>query len=111
MSIPFHPAQAGTGPRSLADLDKGKTISGDCGNSPKSLPAWMMDEDSKERYTRVYKYFEHHAITLSISWHMSLTIGFSLPNLLGALVWTGDSDTPAKALERYMDTAKHLVEW
>ena len=42
---------------------------------------------------------------------MSLTIGFSLPNLLDALVFTGDSDTPAKALVRYMDTAKHLVDW
>jgi hypothetical protein len=95
------------GPTSLADMIHGMHSDGDCHTSSTLLPAWF-DED---RYRKSHVFFTRHALSILISWHVSLTLGFSLPNLLTALVFTGDSNTPAKALARYELTAQLLIEW
>ena len=38
-------------------------------------------------------------------------MGFSVADLLSALVFTGASSTPQSSLKRYLDTFKHLVFW
>jgi hypothetical protein len=95
------------GPTCLADIQKGATVEGDSGSDPNTLPDWM----DEARYKRVKRFFEKHALSLGLSWHGSLCIGFAMDNLLEALEYTHDSDTPAKAAARYADTGKHLVAW
>jgi len=63
------------------------------------------------RCLRVHRFWEEHAAQLGLSWHCALVIGFSLPSLLGAIVFTGDSDTPQKCIKRYASTGKHLAMW
>lgn len=97
------------GPTSLADLKAGKDVSGDCGQSPTIPPQWL----SPSVYTPEYieSFFKKHTFSIVFAWHCSLTIGFSLPTLLEALVFTNNSNTPKKALRRYVNTAIHLASW
>ena len=98
---------APVGPTSLAELMKGLHHDGDCHSSSTVLPAWF----DLARYQKSHAFFIKHALSILISWHVSLTLGFSLPNLLTALVFTGESNTPEKALARYELTAQLLIEW
>ena len=110
MDLPLLSNQSGAvliGPTCLADIQKGATVEGDSGTDPNTPPDWM----DEAKYKRVKKFFEKHALSLGLSWHCGLTIGFAMDNLLEALVYTGDSGTPAKAAARYADTGKHLVAW
>lgn len=95
------------GPTCLADLKVGASVDGDSGISPLLLPPWM----DFERYSKAKSFFEENAFSLVMTWHCSLVMGFSLPCLLEALVFTKVSDTPWKSLMRYVHTAKHLVSW
>merc|ERR1712178_490646 len=63
------------------------------------------------RYNKVYAFFSEHVFSLTLSWHCSLVIGFSLPSLLTAVDFTHMSDTPKKALQRYMKTFDALEKW
>jgi len=101
------PAAEPVGPRALEDLKKGVTVCGDSGTSPMQLPPWL----DLARCERVHLFFAEHAASLLFSWHCSLCIGFSLPSLLSALVFTGASGDPETSLKRYLRTAAHLVEW
>ena len=98
---------ASVGPSSLADLKKGANVDGDDGSDPSTPPPWH----DPAQYELVHTFFKDHLLTLVLMWHCSLTIGFSLPALLEALVFTGDSNTPKKALARYMLTFKALFDW
>eukprot|EP00729_Bicosta_minor_P016501 gene16501-6531_t len=95
-----------TGPRSLKDLRRGVDTPGDSGNSPSMPPPWF----NKHEYGKVGPFFRQHAITLAISWHCSLVIGFALPALLDALVFTDDSSDPDKARARYFATTNIVHE-
>eukprot|EP00427_Karlodinium_veneficum_P035270 CAMPEP_0169300168 /NCGR_PEP_ID=MMETSP1016-20121227/67469_1 /TAXON_ID=342587 /ORGANISM="Karlodinium micrum, Strain CCMP2283" /LENGTH=343 /DNA_ID=CAMNT_0009392487 /DNA_START=1 /DNA_END=1030 /DNA_ORIENTATION=+ len=92
------PAQTLVGPSSLEDLKPGKLIDGDCGSNPLLLPDWV----DLKRYDEVVNFFKRHSFSLTFAWHCSLVIGFSLPSLLTAVNFTHTSDTPKKALQRYM---------
>ena len=46
-----------------------------------------------------------------MSWHVAITVGFAMSPLLDALVFTDTSNSPSKALERYLATAQHLMAW
>ena len=62
------------------------------------LAVWLEHRRlDKQRYLRTRAFFHRHAVTLAVSWHCSLTMGFALPSLLDALVYTGDSNTPPTA--------------
>ena len=148
------PGKPIVGPRSLADLKKGAQLDGDNGSDPTVPPDWL----DLARFERTMPFFRRHAFTLTLMWHCSLTIGFSLPALvsarrqrgspapsaprhrpahaaaaphatgprvsltalvrlarrrgraqLEALVFTGASDSPQKALARYIRTFQRLV--
>ena len=104
---PQIPAPPPSGPSSLDDLKRGRTVDGDSGADPSQAPAWL----DLARYERGRAFFQAHSFQLLLAWHVSITIGFSLPNLLQALVFTKASDTPQKSLERYLRTFKFLAEW
>jgi hypothetical protein len=91
----------------LEDLQRGALVEGDSHASSFQLPPWL----DMSRCLRVNRFWEEHAVPLALSWHCALVIGFSLPSLLGAIVFTGKSDTPEKSLIRYIGTAAHLAEW
>ena len=97
------------GPTSLEDLQAGRGVSGDCGTSPTIPPKWL----SPKVYSPedIKSFFHDHAFSIVFAWHCSLTIGFSLPTLLEALVFTNNSNTPKKALRRYVNTGTHLASW
>lgn len=95
------------GPSSLADLRRGMGVPGESGIPPLQLPPWL----DMQRCLQVNKFWKRNAFSLTIAWHCSLTIGFSLPRLLQALVFTHASDTPETSLKRYMRTAAHLASW
>jgi hypothetical protein len=99
-----HPA-----PRCLSDLQRGARVCGDCGSDPTARPAWatraLYDPDALKAW------FEAHLFSLVLAWHCSLVLGFNLPGLLAPLVYTRESDTPAKALARYLATFGHLAGW
>jgi hypothetical protein len=95
------------GPTSLDDLKRGASKPGESGNSPLQIPPWL----DMARCERSRRFFAEHAAAAILAWHCSLVIGFSLPSLLSALVFTQASETPAKALMRYTRTALHLVSW
>lgn len=77
------------------------------GTSNTVPPDWY----DEERFLRVNAFFRQHAATLVVCWYCSLTIGFSLPALLGALVFTGNSSTPPECVKRYTATFQHLMDW
>ena len=64
-----------------------------------------------DRFNAAQNFFEQHAMSLTVSWFCSLTIGFAIPTLLDALVFTTDSNSPEKALKRYLATAQHIFQW
>lgn len=99
--------QGAVGPKCLDDLKEGAGVDGDSGMSPLTLPPWM----DFARYQKAKRFFEEHAISLTMAWHCSLVMGFSLPSLLSALVYTQQSSTAAKSLQRYMRTFQHLTAW
>jgi len=99
--------QRAVGPTCLEDLKAGAGVNGDSRISPHTLPPWM----DFARYHKAQRFFEEHAISLTMAWHCSLVMGFSLPSLLSALVFTQQSGTPAKSLQRYIRTFQHLTAW
>jgi hypothetical protein len=58
------------------------------------MPEWL----DMERYNKVHDWFKHHALTLSIAWHCSLTVGFTLLPLLDALVRFLPQEAPARSM-------------
>jgi hypothetical protein len=97
------------GPTSLADLKRGIGIPGDSGESAAKPPPWL----SREVYdpTFISRFFNENVFSFVFAWHCSLVIGFSLPSLLAALVFTNNSNTAKKALKRYVATGEHLIAW
>jgi hypothetical protein len=97
------------GPSSLADLQKGRNISGESGTDATKPPAWLTPELYDPAH--IQEFFNKHLFSFVCAWHCSLTLGFSLPALLKPLVYTKNSSTPKTAQKRYMDTFTHLSEW
>lgn len=91
----------------MEDLKRGASEVGDSGISPLELPPWL----DMARCQRSRRFFAEHVASMVLAWHCSLVIGFSLPSLLSALVFTHASDSPSKSLKRYIRTFSHLVSW
>jgi hypothetical protein len=85
-----HASAPAPGPTSLAELQKGAVVDGDCGSDPHSLPPWWT-ATCHARFAKTQPWFRLHAFTVTLFWHVSLVIGFSLGPLLDALVFTGSS--------------------
>jgi hypothetical protein len=98
-----------TGPTSLADLQKGAKTIGDSGTDPTVKPSWLTPDLYSS--THISQFFNQNLFSFACAWHCSLTLGFSLPDLLKPLVYTKQSSTPKTAQKRYMDTFLHLSNW
>ena len=99
----------GSAPRCLDDLKKGARVCGDSGSDPAERPAWA----TRALYDPavIKSWFDDNLFSLVLAWHCSLVLGFNLPGLLAPLVYTHESDTPKKALARYLATFRHLATW
>jgi len=95
------------GPTCLADIEKGLTANGDCGTDAHTRPAWL-DHDRCEAGRKV---FQEHACSFLLNFHFSLVLGFCVKPFIQALIFTGQSSTPADALARYVRTYKFLASW
>lgn len=91
----------------LESLKTGHCHPGDCGVEAKTLPDWM----DVERFKRGQQYFQRHAAAVLLAQHYALTIGFAVINLIQPLTYTRNSDTPPKALLRYLKTFIHVILW
>ena len=52
-----------------------------------------------------------HTFGVVLSLYCSLVTGLSIPNLLDPLVFTGQTSTPGKAWDRYLQTFLHVILW
>ncbi len=104
-----NPGVTSVGPTSLKDLRKGRTVCGDCGSDPTVKPKWLNSKVYDP--AQLKDFYERNMFSIILAWHCSLTIGFSLPTLLAALVYTKNSNTKKKALKRYLNTGAHLASW
>jgi len=91
----------------LARIRRGATISGDSHSPMGRLPPWM----DFDRYRRGQEFFVKHCAGVIFALHNSLTIGFVITPLLNTLVFNRASDTPGKALRRYVETLIHVILW
>ena len=91
----------------LEVIKKGANEPGDCGNPMDLPPEWM----NFNRFFRGQEFIKKHLFAIFIALHCSLTSGFSIINLLVPLIYTKQSDTPDKALKRYLATFEHVHFW
>ena len=91
----------------LMYLHRGSSVNGDSGYSMDQLPDWM----DYGKYRRGQQFFQKHSAGIVFALHSSLTVGFVINQLLVALVFNKASDTPPKALRRYVETLIHIVLW
>lgn len=91
----------------LSHLKRGAALDGDSGNDPERVPIWL----DQERFRRGQQFFQRHTASAVLALHCSLTIGFAIVNLVQPLAFTNKSETPKKALLRYLQTYVHLVLW
>lgn len=91
----------------LDRLREGIDRDGDSDLDPRAIPDWM----DMERFRRGQELFRRHVAAMSFALHCSLTVGFVIVRLLDPLVFTRRSDTPSKALLRYVETFVHVVLW
>ena len=96
-----------TRPSDLKDLQLGTDLIGDSKLPIYKPPAWY----DEEKFIRGQNFFRLHVAAVGLSMHCSLVSGFSIVNLLEPLVFTNESNTPEKALRRYVLTFYHIFMW
>lgn len=99
------PILPGASPRFLQIME-GMTQPGDSGN-PVEPPPWL----DRELFNRGRSFYHRYLFCLSFSNLLSLVMMMSIKGALQPLIYTGKSDTPNKALRRYMSTFLHLITW
>ena len=96
-------------PMCLSDLRKGISVCGDSGHAAGDRPKWL--DPSVYDPDNIKRFFNDNMFSIVFAWHVSLVVGFNLPELLEPLVYTGNSSTAKKSLARYMNTGKFLMQW
>ena len=91
---------------SLRTLERGKFCDGDEGYD-RSLP----QNFDIAKFHRGRQFFRNNVFSCTLSMFFSLIIGMSIPEFLDALIFTQQSDTPSKALKRYVHTFIHVLKW
>ncbi len=91
----------------LEQLKRGRYVPGDSGASMERVPDWM----DRDRFRRGRLFFLEHCGAISVGFHLALAAGFTVNSVLTPLIFTGKSNTPAKALTRYLRTWRHIVLW
>ena len=87
--------------------DESKMKPGDCLTPDNNLPPWV----HLEKFQRAQKFYMSNICTLIFGFHLSLLLGLRLPVLFEVLLLTHRSDTPEKAIQRYLATFAHISQW
>jgi len=95
------------GPTCLADMVPGQEFHGDSGVDA-TVPAEWYDAAKVARGNEV---FNTRSGAIGLSWMLSLVVGLCYDNFLEVLIFTNTSDTVAKDVVRYGDTAVYLTKW
>jgi len=106
-SISSAVANETVGPTCLADMIPGQQFHGDTGVDP-TVPAEWYDA---AKVARGYEVFNTRSGPIGLSWMLSLVVGLCYDNFLEVLIFTNTSNTVAKDIVRYGDTALYLTKW
>lgn len=90
----------------MRELLEGIHSNGDCGN-PASPPPWL----DRELFERGRQFYHRYLFCVFFSDLLALLMMFSVSRILRPLMYTGKSDTPFKALKRYVSTIMHVITW
>ena len=82
---------------------KGRTVCGDCGSDHREA---KVVEQQVYDPAQLKDFYERNMFSIILAWHCGLTIGFSLPTLLAALVYTKNR-IRRRSLKRYLNTGAH----
>ncbi|KAK4317121.1 hypothetical protein Pmani_011755 [Petrolisthes manimaculis] len=92
--------------RRMKELLEGIHANGDCGN-PVTPPPWL----DRELFDRGRQFYHRYLFCVFFSDLLALLVMFSASRILRPLIYTGRSDTPLKALRRYVFTIMHVITW
>lgn len=87
-------------------LLEGLDAPGDSGNPPQK-PPWL----DMELFERGRKFYQRYLFCVFISDLVALLCMFGVGRILRPLIYTRRSDTPFKALRRYVSTISRVVLW
>ncbi|XP_064091065.1 uncharacterized protein LOC135204809 [Macrobrachium nipponense] len=90
----------------LNELLEGLNEPGDSRNPPVQ-PEWL----DRELFDRGRKFYQKFLFCIFFSDLLSLLMAFSLSRILRPLIYTEKSDTPTRALRRYVSTILHIITW
>ncbi|KAG7163506.1 uncharacterized protein LOC121872564 [Homarus americanus] len=90
----------------LKELLEGLNEPGDSGNLPEA-PEWL----DRELFNRGRQFYQRYLFCIFFSDLLSLLVMFSISRILRPLIYTERSDTPRRALRRYVSTIMHVITW
>lgn len=106
-SISSAAANETVGPTCLEDMVKGMEFHGDTFSDPHAPVEWY----DAAKVARGNQVFKNHIGTIGVTYMFALVVGLCYENFLDVLIFTNMSDTTAKDIVRYGDTAKYLSVW
>lgn len=90
----------------LKELLQGLNEPGDSGNPPEP-PDWL----DRRLFNRGRQFYGRFLFCIFFSDLLALLMMFTVSRILRPLIYTGRSDTPQRALRRYVSTILHVVAW
>ncbi|XP_066973780.1 uncharacterized protein [Macrobrachium rosenbergii] len=90
----------------ILTLVEGMNEPGESGNPPEP-PSWL----DRELFDRGREFYRRYLSSVCFSNLLSLVFMMAPKRGLAPLIYTGQSDTPMKALKRYYSTLMHVVTW
>lgn len=90
----------------MKELFQGLNEPGDSRN-PAEPPEWL----DRDLFNQGRKFYKKYLFCIFFSELLSLIIMVSISRILRPLIYTSKSDTPIRALKRYVSTVKHIIAW
>ncbi|XP_068225504.1 uncharacterized protein [Palaemon carinicauda] len=90
----------------LKELLEGLNEPGDSSNQPVQ-PEWL----DRELFDRGRSFYQKFLFCIFFSDLLSLLMAFSMNRIIKPLIYTDKSDTPTRALRRYVSTIMHIITW
>ncbi|XP_047486721.1 LOW QUALITY PROTEIN: uncharacterized protein LOC125037576 [Penaeus chinensis] len=90
----------------MKELLQGLNEPGDSGNPPEP-PDWL----DRRLFNRGRQFYGRFLFCIFFSDLLALLMMFTVSRILRPLIYTGRSDTPQRALRRYVSTILHVVTW
>lgn len=97
-------------PKTLEDLQRGKTVFGNSfaadPNRP-FKPVWL----NEEKFIKGQEFFKRFVLSVCVGFFMALLVGFAVPPLAEAVLFTNNSTGAEKSRKRYLATLAHIYSW